>query len=185
MVDWGGVEAVALVVLAVITAFYAWSTQRIVKETVKDRRVRRIEKALEEFYYPLLEVKDLSKYPYPPDYMEKLKVQDVAIPQEVKPYGGHEPESRKFWFDVNRHRYLAERKIIKVLDSFFQYSYYYWAAAPTVEMRGELNKVHWDLIAEVKKDVESLKKKLERLHKPVGMFGKVIDREESEGQCWS
>jgi len=162
--DWVVVEAVALIVLAGITAFYAWSTHRIVRETVKDRRVRRIEKALEGFYYPLLELKDLYKYPYPPDYMRKLRATGSAISAEAKLYGGRESESWRYWFDVNRRRYLAERGTIKVLDSFLEHSTFYWTQAPHEEAKGELLEVKRGLIAEVKKDIVILEERLAELH---------------------
>ena len=155
---------IAFCVLAGITAFYARATGRIVKETMKDRRVRRIEKALEEFYYPLLELKDLSRYPYPPDYMRKLKAIGSEISAEAKLYAGHESGSWRYWFDVNRHRYLAERGTIKVLDSFLEDSNYYWAQAPVPEAKGDLMTVRNSLIAEVKKDIRVLEERLEKLH---------------------
>lgn len=51
--DSNTVTAGATVVLAIITAVYVYYTQKLLNETQNVRKIKAIEKKLEEFYYPL------------------------------------------------------------------------------------------------------------------------------------
>lgn len=147
-------EFIVITVLVIVTCRYAKATREIVEESVKDRRIRRIEKALEEFYYPLLWLRDLERYPYPP-WAEFLVPEIYA--QKIEAI-------ERFWDGVERHQYLAGRGTIKVLDSFFKHSNHYWVRARVPEAKADLEAARRNLIAEVKKDIKVLEERLGKLY---------------------
>lgn len=159
MIEWitsiATVVNVGLVfVLVWVTREYMKATRDIVRETVKDREVRRIGKALEGFYYPLMQVRNLERYRYPPRWGR-----DQA---EIMVH--HMERLEEFWAGVKKHQYLAERGPIKVLDSFFEHSNHYWVQAQNPETKADLEAARRNLIAEVKKDIKALEERLGKLY---------------------
>lgn len=149
---WVSVEAVAIVVLVFVTFFYAWSTHRIVRETVKDREIRRVEKSLERFYYPLMGLTDLKRYPYPP--YAKFGVPEVYV---------HRMEViERFWDDIQRYQYLARSKAVRLLlVEFMELSSVHVEDSPARKL---VVNARDKLMDQVLKDISRLEKKLALLH---------------------
>ena len=149
---WVSVEAVAIVVLVLVTMYYAWATDRIVKETVKDRKIRRLEKGLERFYYPLLKLQEVGKYPYPPS--AELNVAEVYV---------YKMEAiERFWDDITRFQYLSRSMAVRLyLREFQKLSGVHGEESSVVS---SVRKARKRLIDQVFKDIGQCEKELSKLH---------------------
>lgn len=171
MSDWVAVVNVGVVIVLVLvtwkymvsTGDIAKGTRDLVRESVKDRRIRRTEKALEEFYLPLLELdmwEGWKKYPYPPDFQLRSKWDTSKV---LRVPSGGLADLKRFWLGVNSHRYLTVVGGTKeLLIRFFQESENYWIHDESE--RGGMEKSLGALLVAVKDDVELLEGRLKELH---------------------
>jgi len=150
--------------IAEATAENVRATRDMAGQAERDRLVCRIEKGLEEFYLPLVELgmwEGWKKYPYPPDCQLRSKW-DVSKVLKV-PAGGL-ADLKRFWLGVNSHRYLAVVGGTKeLLIRFLQESENYWIHDESE--KGGMEKSHEALLVAVKNDVEVLESRLRELYR--------------------
>lgn len=148
MIEWATLLAtvvnVSLVaVLVWVTNEYRKATREIVEETVKDRRIRRIERALEEFYYPLWELSRLEVGWFPYDW----RLSGLS----------------NIWNGVKKYKHLAwSRDVRMALDNHLVATRGYSTAEDTVGVDG-LRDGFEKVIVGVLKDIDVLQKELGRL----------------------
>ncbi|MDO8726699.1 MAG: hypothetical protein Q7J35_11585 [Candidatus Methanoperedens sp.] len=147
--DTNTVTALATVVLAVITIWYAISTYRLLEETQVTRKVAFIEKRLEKLYYPL---RDVLQNPFTDVFLGGEKVKNINL---------------KKIDDIIPFQYLASKELENPLNQFFKkalderYIYGYESGndyKPYEIVDDEIKK-------KVNEDIDNLKNELKKLVK--------------------
>lgn len=139
------------VILAVITALYAYFTYMIVNQSTKAQKIAFAEKRLEYFYYPL---DDFLK-----SYIRVIKVdgaRHLRVSSDIYPVKNR--TLNPVYIDVAKHKYLAEKLTKNTLDSFLSII----SKKPEVIEKKDM-ETYDNLMLLIQGDIEKLLEELDRL----------------------
>lgn len=144
------VTAICNTLIAIITLNYVVLTNKAVKQTKIEQQIRDIERKLEKFYIPAIDIlEDENNHIFP----EIVRGRRENIGEKTNPIY----IKNKGLNDIKEYRYLAEKDTSEKFDTFIKNE---------SELRSNSNKLKKErenLKEDLKKDIEKLKNNLKKL----------------------